>query len=144
MLNVFPLNPMRNLCANCDIILGDSSNLLSAHSDSKEQTVSRMAGMNVHVFDSKSASAGEVLIAVKIGEMIHMGHKKSAIVSMIERFIKQMKTYFVLEKIDNFAKNGRLHKITAKLISILNIKPIMSSDGDGNIALFSYARGESR
>ena len=99
-------------------------------------------GADVHVFDSRSASAGEVLIAVKIGEMVRAGQQKSAIVSTVEWFIKQMKTYFVLESMDNLVKNGRLHKITAKFISVLNIKPIMGSDGDGNIAFFSYARGE--
>lgn len=97
---------------------------------------------DVHVFDSKSASAGEILLAVKIGEMMRAGLRKTAIVDAIDRFIKQMKTYFVLENMDNLVKNGRLHRITAKLISILNVRPIMGSDGDGNIAFFSHARGE--
>jgi DegV family protein with EDD domain len=104
----------------------------------------QMAGVDIHVFDSKSASAGEVLIAVKIGEMVRAGHKKSVIVPVIDRFIKQMKTYFVLENLENLARNGRLHKIAAKLVSVLNIRPIMGSDGDGNIAFFSYARGEKQ
>src|SRR5690606_38693849 len=55
-----------------------------------------------------------------------------------------MKTYFVLDNLDNLVKNGRLHKITGKLISILHIKPILGSDGDGNIALYGNARGEKQ
>jgi DegV family protein with EDD domain len=99
-------------------------------------------GAEVHVFDSKSASAGEVLITLKIGKMIREGAHKARIISYIESFIREMKTYFVLDSIDNLLKNGRIGKITGKLISVLNIKPIMGSDGDGNIALYSHARGQ--
>lgn len=101
-------------------------------------------GAEVHVFDSKSASAGEVLIALKLRNMINDGINKSKIISSINSFIKEMKTFFVLDNIDNLVKNGRLGKITGKLISVLNIKPIMGSDGDGNIALFSHARGQDQ
>lgn len=101
-------------------------------------------GADVHVFDSKSASAGEVLIAWKIRKMINNGIHKSKIITAIENFINEMKTYFVIENVDNLAKNGRLNKIAGKIISVLNIKPIMGSDGNGNIALFSYARGQNQ
>jgi DegV family protein with EDD domain len=122
-----------------------SGNLSATYSSaSLGAQMAREAGAVTHVFDTKSASAGEVLIAVKIGEMVRAGAKRSAIIASIERFIKQMKTYFVLESIDNLVKNGRLSKIKGKIISVLNIKPIMGSDGDGNIALFSRARGEKQ
>lgn len=101
-------------------------------------------GANVHVFDSKSASAGQVLVALKLHRMISDGIHNSKIVSSIESFIKEMKTYFVLDNIDNLVKNGRLGKIAGKIISALQIKPIMGSDGDGNIALFSHARGQNQ
>jgi fatty acid-binding protein DegV len=52
-----------------------------------------------------------------------------------------MKTYFVLDNIDNLLKNGRLNKIVGRIISVLHIKPVMGADKDGNIALFSHARG---
>ena len=101
-------------------------------------------GAEVHVFDSKSASAGEVLIALKIRELLRSGLQKANIISITESFIKHMKTYFVLDNIDNLMKNGRISKVTGRIITALNIKPIMGSDGDGNIALFSHARGEKQ
>jgi fatty acid-binding protein DegV len=55
-----------------------------------------------------------------------------------------MKTYFVLENLDVMVKNGRLHKITSKLLTALTIRPILGSDGDGNVALFSHARGQKQ
>jgi DegV family protein with EDD domain len=101
-------------------------------------------GAEVHVFDSKSASAGEVLVAMKITELMKQGLHKAKLIETVEGFIKQMKTYFVLENIDTLLKNGRISRIKGKLISVLSIKPIMGSDGDGNIALFSHARGQKQ
>lgn len=97
--------------------------------------------IDTHIFDSQSASAGEVLIAVKIRELLLKGTPRHHIVKTVNRFIQNMKTYFVLERYDNLQKNGRLNRITGKLIHILNIKLVMGSDGSGNIALYAKLRG---
>jgi DegV family protein with EDD domain len=96
---------------------------------------------STHVFDSKSASAGETLIAIKLRELIQRGMTVRNIIQTTNRFIDDMKTYFVLENYDNLRKNGRLGKVTEKLANILNIKLLMGSDGDGNIALYAKPRG---
>ena len=98
-------------------------------------------GADVHVFDSKSASAGEILVALKIRELIDMGKEKLEIIDRISKFIKEMKTNFVLENVDNLVKNGRMSKIAGHIATIMQIRPLLGSDGDGNIALFSKARG---
>lgn len=96
---------------------------------------------HTYIFDSKSASAGEVLIAIKIRELLLNGIPKHHIIKAINCFIDNMKTYFVLERYDNLQKNGRLNRIMGKLIHILNIKLVMGSDGSGNIALYAKPRG---
>ena len=101
-------------------------------------------GYDVHVFDSKSASAGEVLVAMKIKEFIDKGLEKVDIIASVEKFISGMQTFFVLDNIDNLLKNGRLNKISGRIISALNIKPVMGSDGDGNIVLYNKARGSKQ
>jgi len=97
--------------------------------------------IDVHVFDSKSASAGELLLAIKIREMLSKGMPKEQIIKAVNSFINGMKTYFVLERYDNLIKNGRLNKIAGKIINALNIKLIMGADGNGTIALFAKPRG---
>ncbi len=103
--------------------------------------IAEEAGAKVHVFDSRSAAAAEVLIVLKIRKLILEGLEKSEIIQKIERFIQQMRTFFVLDNIDNLYKNGRLNRITATIISTLHIRPIMGADGDGNISLFSHVQG---
>jgi len=101
-------------------------------------------GVDVHVFDSKSASAGELLIAVKLRELLKAEWSKEHIVQEVSHFIDDMKTYFVLDRYDNLQNNGRLNKVVGKFISVLGIKLVMGSDKDGNIALYEKARGTNQ
>lgn len=96
---------------------------------------------DVHVIDSKSASAGETLVAIKLWELIGQGLHADKIVNKITEFIKSMKTYFVLENYDNLIKSGRISKVTSTIAGILNIRLVMGSDGDGSICLTSKVRG---
>jgi len=97
-------------------------------------------GYDVHVFDSKSASAGEILVALKIKELIEKGLPKAAIIEKVEHFINNMRTFFVLENLNTLVKNGRINKIVAGLAQVLNIRAVLGSD-DGNISFFARARG---
>lgn len=99
---------------------------------------------DAHVFDSQSASAGEVLVAVKIWEQLQKGMDKNYIIQTVNQFIENMKTYCALEKCDNLFKNGRLSRVTERLITVLNLKLIMGADGDGNFALYAKVRGKDQ
>ena len=96
---------------------------------------------DTHVFDSKSASAGEVLVAIKIRDLLTNGIPKDQIISSINQFIDNMKTFFVLERYENLIKNGRVNKVTGKIVQLLNVKLIMGSDGNGCIKLHAKPRG---
>lgn len=119
-----------------------SKNLSSTYQSAMiGQKMAKDAGAHTYIFDSKSASAGEILIAVELRKLIDQALEKSEIITRMENFIAHMKTFFVLDSVENLQKNGRLNTIVGKIISMLGIKPIMGADGDGKIALFSHARG---
>lgn len=98
----------------------------------------------VHVFNSKSASIGETLIALKIDELIKKGLGNMEIVTKVEEYIEGMKTFFILESLDNLIKNGRISKTKGIIASVLNFKPIMGSDEEGNIKLIENHRGTKK
>lgn len=98
----------------------------------------------IHVFDSKSASVAETLIAIKVQDLMDKKLPNLEIVEKVEKYISEMKTYFVLESLDNLIKNGRITKTKGLLASVLNIKPIMGEDGEGNIRLVENVRGTKK
>lgn len=96
---------------------------------------------HIHVFDSKSASAGQTLIALEIQKAAKANVPFADIVTDIHTFIDSMGTKFVLETLDILRKNGRLSNVAALLVNALNIKPVMTSDGNGQIDKCNQARG---
>lgn len=87
---------------------------------------------DIYVVDSKSASCGETQIVYKIMELEESGMAFGEIIHEVDRFVKKMNTYFVLENLDTLRKNGRLTGVKAFVASTLNIKPVMGAD-DGSI-----------
>lgn len=98
----------------------------------------------IHVFDSKSASIGETLVAMKIHELIEKKLSNLEIIEKVEKYIKEKRTYFILESLDNLIKNGRISKTKGLIANVLNLKPVMGSDEDGNIKLVENARGTKK
>lgn len=89
----------------------------------------------IHVFNSKSASVGETLISLKIAELNGLGSIDSEIVSKVEEYISGMKTFFMLNTLENLVKAGRVSPIIAKVTSLLSIKPIMAGTEEGTIKI---------
>jgi len=98
----------------------------------------------VHVFDSKSACAGQVAIALKVQEYIEADLDFEDIVEKVEAYITQMATVFVLEKIEHLQKNGRMTKMKATIVNVLNIKLVLIANDNGEIQLYSQARGTKK
>lgn len=98
----------------------------------------------VHIFNSRSASAGETLIAMKVQELAESGMAFEEVVEKTEEFIRHQDTMFVLENLDTLRKNGRLSGMKATLVSVLNIKPVMMATPEGTIEQCSLGRGTKK
>lgn len=61
----------------------------------------------IHVFNSRSASVGESLIALKIQECEEKGMEFEEVIASVDRYIEEQHTYFVLENLDTLRKNGK-------------------------------------
>lgn len=95
----------------------------------------------IYVFNSRSASVGETLIAMKVQELEEEGRTFEEIVKETEAYIDAQQTYFVLETLETLRKNGRLSNLKAWVAGALNIKPVMGSTPEGTICQMGQARG---
>lgn len=94
----------------------------------------------IHIFDTRSAASGEILVALKIQECINKQMSFQEIVDNVTKYISEMKLFFVLESFDNLIKNGRISKIKAMIASAFSIKPVMHAV-DGEIEIYKKVRG---
>jgi DegV family protein with EDD domain len=95
----------------------------------------------IHVFNSLSASVGETLVCLKIAEFAKLNFSELEIVDKVNKYISELKTFFLLENFDHLVKSGRLNPILAKIATMLSIKPIMGASEEGTIKLFDKVRG---
>ena len=126
-----------------DVYVVTLSALLSGSHNSAEQARRLLEEdepqTNVHVFNSCSASSGEVLVAKKIRELAEAGLPFKKVVREVEQFIYRMKTLFVLESLENLRKNGRLTKLQAVVTSALKIKLLCGATPEGEICKLGQA-----
>lgn len=106
----------------------------------KQMLIETYPDMKVHVFDSKSAASGESLVALHIQTLMDQGRSFEEIVENTEAMIKNMRTYFVLENLENLVKNGRMSKIAGKVAKALSVNPVCKGN-DGVIEVVSKTRG---
>lgn len=97
----------------------------------------------IHVFDSLAAAIGEGVIAMKIAELAKLGTSASDIVEQVNAYIKDMNTYFILDKFDNLVKTGRVKPYIAKVATLLSVKPICCAE-NGEIKMLDKARGYTK
>ena len=101
-------------------------------------------GKKIHVFNSRSASVGETLIALKIQECEEAGISFKKTIETVDHYISQQNTFFVLENLETLRKNGRLSRVKAFVASALKIKPVMGSTPEGSICQIDQARGMNK
>ena len=78
---------------------------------------------------------------MKIVEAEEAGLSFEEVIAKAEQFREEEHTYFVLESLETLRKNGRLSNLKALAADVLNIKPVMGADPDGNIVQLDKARG---
>lgn len=107
----------------------------------KSLTLEEHPDKKIHVFNSKSASIGETLIALKIQECEEAGMEFGQVVETVDAYIESQHTYFVLENLETLRKNGRLSRVKALVASALKVKPVMGATPEGTICQLDQARG---
>jgi len=88
---------------------------------------------NVHVFNSRSASAGQAQIALLLRELAGRGLPFAQVVERTEAYIDRLRTMFVLENLDNLRKNGRLTRMQALVTGALRVKLLCGATPEGEI-----------
>jgi DegV family protein with EDD domain len=130
--------------------LGDSvfvvtlSSALSATYQSavsaKDMYIEEYGKKFIHIFDSLTAAMGEGMLALKIAELAKIGTSAPDIAEQVNEYLKNMRTFFILDKFDNLVKTGRVKPYIAKIASVLNVKPVCTAE-NGEIKMIDKSRG---
>ena len=98
----------------------------------------------IHVIDSLSAGGEVDLIVEKINDLINQGLSFEEVVEVITTYQEKTKLLFVLAKVDNLVKNGRLSKLIGTVVGLLNIRMVGEASETGTLELLQKARGAKK
>lgn len=99
---------------------------------------------NIHVIDSLSASGEVDLIVLELERLINLGLSFEEVVEQITAYQEKTRLIFVLAKVDNLVKNGRLNKLVGKVVGLLNIRMVGQASKEGTLELLQKARGQKK
>ena len=100
--------------------------------------------IDVTIIDSKKASFLHGLAAIEAARAARNGKSKQQILDLVERFIKDIQVYFIVDTLEYLQKGGRIGKAQALIGSLLNIKPILTLESDGHVVPFDKVRGTKK
>lgn len=101
-------------------------------------------GKRVHVFDTRSAGPEITLIIEKIEECVKLGMPYEDVCEAVEEYMKKTGLVFMLKSLKNFANNGRVSPIVAKLVGIAGICIVGKASNEGTLEPMHKCRGERR
>lgn len=98
----------------------------------------------VHVFDSLSAGSELDLLALEVNRLIGQGLDFEQVVAGLQAYHQKTKLLFILAKVDNLVKNGRLSKLQGAVAGLLNIRIVGQASDQGTLELLQKARGQKK
>jgi DegV family protein with EDD domain len=109
------------------------------------QAAVRAAGVsNVTLVNSRTASLGVGLLALRATELAEQGWTAEAIAKELERVRDQSGVFLTVDRFDNLIRSGRVSRGKAWLGSVLDIRPVLDVDAAGRIQPAARIRGRDQ
>jgi DegV family protein with EDD domain len=124
-----------------DVVAVLLSASLSGTFQSAQAAVNRGGLTNVHLVDSRSASLGVGMLALRAAELAESGWPAADIVRELERVKGQSGMFLTVDRYDNLLRSGRVSRGKAWLGGMLDVKPILSIATDGRVVPVDRVRG---
>ncbi|WBW99730.1 DegV family protein [Oceanirhabdus sp. W0125-5] len=129
------------------IYLGFTSGLSGTFNNAvmaKEMFLEEHPDADITVIDTKSASVGEGVLVIHAVEMIRKGHSKEEVIKWIQENKMKSNHWFAVNDLNFLKKGGRLSATKAAVGTILNVKPILTVDDQGELKPYTSVRGRKK
>ena len=128
----------------CVTITSGLSGSYNSASAAKKIYEEEHAGKRVHVFDTLSAGPEISLIIEKIEECIEKDMSFDDICQCVTAYMKKTGLIFMLKSVKNFANNGRISPIVAKVVGLIGICIVGRASKEGTLEPLHKPKGERR
>lgn len=127
-----------------NIIAIHISSGLSGTYNTVQMVSKQIDDLNTTVIDSKSLSMGLGRLVLYASDLIAAGLPFSELVSKVKAKVDSIETFFVVKTLKYLKEGGRIGKVRGTIGELLNIKPIISINEDGEYYTYDKTRGRKR
>lgn len=127
-----------------EVIYISFSSQLSGIHESAAMAKNNIDSDNLSIIDSKAASFGQGLIALKAAKLAQTEKSKETIISTIKNQINKIEHIFAVGSLDMLKQGGRISSTKAFIGKLLNITPIAEVTSEGEIVSLSKVRGKRK
>lgn len=97
--------------------------------------------LSVAVFDSRTLSMAEGILAVEAAKLAAKGRPFKDILETLTTLMADVDTYYYVDTLEYLMKGGRIGKVSGTIGQMLNLKPIISVNEEGVYYTIEKARG---
>jgi len=101
-------------------------------------------GAKIIVLDTLNASMGEGLFIIKAVQLKEEGKTLDEVVTWLEEHKQDFCVRFTVDDLNHLHRGGRISKTTAIIGSMINIKPILFVNAEGQLVSLATARGRKK
>jgi len=101
-------------------------------------------GAKIIVVDTLNASLGEGMFIMKAVRMKEEGKTIDEVVAWLEEHKQEFCVRFTVDDLNHLHRGGRISKTTAFIGSMINIKPILYLNAEGQLVALSSSRGRKK
>ena len=127
----------------CVTITSGLSGSYNSANAAKQIYESENEGKRVHVFDTLSAGPEVTLTVRRIAQCVEKGMSFEDTVENVNAYMKSSGLIFMLKSLKNFANNGRVSPIVAKVVGIMGMCIIGKASEEGTLEPMHKVRGEA-
>ena len=115
------------------------SGKMSGTYEASRREAEKIPGKRITVIDSRHLSGSLGLLVLRAAEALASGADHAALVHLIEASIPKAKILVSVRTLDFMVKGGRVSPLKGILAKLMNLKPIVSVDSEGNSLLYGRA-----
>ena len=98
----------------------------------------------IHIVDSKGCGFGTGLLAIRAMSLSLAGSTARQAAEILDEEVPHTCQYFTVDDLNFLNRTGRVSGMTAKIGTVLNIKPILYGSSDGRIISCGITRGRKK
>lgn len=96
---------------------------------------------DISIIDTKAASTGVGLLIYHVAKMKEEGKSKQQIINWLEKNKSNICHFLVVDNLNHLKRGGRISLTAAALGGLLNIKPVLYVNDEGQLKNFTKAKG---